>query len=730
MSYKPFCLAFAAMVLQSQSAVAQDALSLERGAEPRSVAVSLVNSAASACGAEVDLGDGRVERRRLEPGETWKLPHFYATEAEFTVSARGVLIARGLRSVMACELRATAKVDTRAGGAAASAAPVVAPAGAAASAPAAAASTGARVNPPQVLAPPPPPADPNSDLLIFARKGSSTVRFVNTIEGTRRFASVDEFSRSGYSVCFLIGQDTLKKLPGIDAQVLTLDRFERGLVGQRQVQRNLVNCVVNNNFVLFDRPDVVIAQRQFLRVMRSSNPAFAEYEEVSELKYTVLVEASQQVVREQEERRRAEQLWASEINALAAADSREKVGSLTLSALRLSSQAAGAAAGGRPVQGQGVRMCALEYTGADRHAVLGYGYREWAGLSPTFRANAEALKWTISPDRPFTRFFSSLENLYVAYQQDPEVCHVFVDFPRNLRQLMTAIERDSRQAAFQVNQVVARDELREGWARKNGFANLAASDLASQLGIDAAMVRRLIAAGVGDKQAFDATVQEMREIRYSNKSTVPEVLTYLADKATAEKTPGASALSVLNERLARQEAEARARMEREQAEARARMEREQAEARARMEREEAQRALARRIEGLLFNKRWSIGNIACNLNGGAHITYTNRAPAGATLILGGNLSQSEQRQSFSYNFIDERTVEYRHDIFADGNAFVMRLVRDPNVLVSSSVSRITIVSPSRIEYRNSIRSIDFDQMLKGNVRYQMKNEEGARTLCP
>jgi hypothetical protein len=94
------------------------------------------------------------------------------------------------------------------------------------------------------------------------------------------------------------------------------------------------------------------------------------------------------------------------------------------------------------------------------------------------------------------------------------------------------------------------------------------------------------------------------------------------------------------------------------------------------------------------------------------------------------LSQSEQRQSFSFNFIDDRTVEYRHDIFADGNAFVMRLVRDPNVLVSSSVSRITILSPSRIEYRNTIRSIDFDQMLKGNVRYQTKDEEGARTLCP
>lgn len=729
MSYKPFYLAFVAMVLQSQSASAQEAFSLERGTEPRSVAVSLVNSAGSACGAEVDLGDGRVERRRLEPGEAWKLPHSYASEGEFTVSARGVVIVRGLRSAPACELRASAKVDTRAGGAAPAAAP------------AAAASTGARVNPPQASAPPPPPADPNADLLIFARKGSNTVRFVNTIEGTRRFASVDEFSRSGYSVCLLIGQDTLKKLPGIDAQALTLERFERGLVGQRQVQRNLVNCVVNNNFVLSDRPDVVIAQRQFLRVMRSSNPAFAEYEEVSEVKYSVLAEASQQVVRAQEERRRAEQLWASEISALAAVDSKDRVGSLTLSALRLPAQSAASAATSRAATGQGVRMCALDYAGSDRQALLGYGYREWAGLSPTFRANAEALKWTINPDRPFTRFFPSLENLYVAYQQDPEVCHVFVDFPKNLRQLMTAIERDSRQAAFQVNQVVPTDELREGWARKNGFPSLAASELASQLGIDAATVRRLIAAGVGDKQAFDATVQEMREIRYSNKSTVAEVLTYLADKATAERTPGASALSVLSERLARQEAEARARMEREQAEARARMEREEAEARARREREEAeararrereeaQRALARRIEGLLFNKRWSIGSIPCNLNGGAHITYTNRAPAGATLILGGRLSQSEQRQSFSFNFIDDRTVEYRHDIFADGNAFVMRLVRDPNVLVSSSVSRITILSPSRIEYRNTIRSIDFDQMLKGNVRYQTKDEEGARTLCP
>jgi len=734
-------------VLWIGAAWAQQPVTLDRGSEPRSVSVSVVNQSSGACGAEMELGDGRVERKRLEPGEAWKVPHVYGSDAEFVVSVRGAAIVRGLRSVMACDLRASARIDTRQGrpaqgSAAAPAAvptpgpaPIQAPAPTASAAPAVPAAVAAPAmpaavavpvlpaaapTPPVAVAPAAPPApDSSADYAVFARKGSNSVRYVNTLEGGRRLASAEELTRNGYSVCVLANPELKKTLPGIDPELVTLDQVERVILGQRQVRRNLLSCVSNGNFVLGSRPDMVVTPRQYLRAIRSSTPSFAEYDEIGEVKFSVLAEASQRVVRAQDERRRTEQSWAAEIEALAASGSKEKMGSLTLSALRLSAAPAAERPSAAALRSsRNVRICALEYSGADRQAVLGYGYRRWRGYSQAFQANAEAAGLTIHPDNPITKGYASIEEIYSAYQQDPEACQIVVDFSRNLKLLMAAIERDKRQRAFEINEVVTVSDLRDEWARKNGFPNLAASELATQVGANLNTIKRLASGGVANKADYAALVEQMRVERYSEKASLNDVLTYLDDRARAATLPGATALSVLNDRR-----------EKEAAEARAQAEKAEAEAKARREREEAQRIAAKKAEDLLLNKRWSIGELPCNLNGGAHITYTNRGPSGDNLVLAGKLNQSEQKQEYSFTFIDEKTVEYRHNIYSGGNAFVMNMLRDPNVLMSGKVSRITIVSPTRIEYRNTLRTIDFDQMLKGNVRHQTKEESGFRTLC-
>jgi hypothetical protein len=272
---------------------------------------------------------------------------------------------------------------------------------------------------------------------------------------------------------------------------------------------------------------------------------------------------------------------------------------LTLSALRLP------IASGRPASEtpnraqQGVRICTLNYTGQDRPPILGYGYRGSEVFAPTFKANADAAKWTINLDRPFTRLFPSIDEMYAAYQQDPEVCHVLVDFPRNLRLLMTAIERDTRERRFQVNELISSGELRDGWARKSGFQDFAASEFASQIGVDSNTVKRLGDAGVTSRVAYDSVVKEMIWSRYSEKATPAEVLTYLDDKAKAAAIPGATAVTVLADRRAREEAEARDRAQKAEAEARARREREEAqraEAAARAAREAEAQAAAKKLE--------------------------------------------------------------------------------------------------------------------------------------
>ncbi len=83
------------------------------GGDPRSFAISVANATGAACGAEIELGDGRTEKKRLDPGENWKIAHAYASDGEFTVAVKGVFISRGLRSVSGCDFKASANVDTR-----------------------------------------------------------------------------------------------------------------------------------------------------------------------------------------------------------------------------------------------------------------------------------------------------------------------------------------------------------------------------------------------------------------------------------------------------------------------------------------------------------------------------------------------------------------------------------------------------------------------------------------
>jgi hypothetical protein len=133
----------------------------------------------------------------------------------------------------------------------------------------------------------------------------------------------------------------------------------------------------------------------------------------------------------------------------------------------------------------------------------------------------------------------------------------------------------------------------------------------------------------------------------------------------------------------------------------------------------------------IFNKKWSLSDLPCNLNGGTYTIYTNQPPTGATEYLAGKKNQSEQRQDFEYRTSDtEKNVLFRlHTIYADGNKFVMQQVGDPNTVVSEVVEKITLQSDQKILITRELRQIDFDQMMAGRVAYTKKTENTFKNLC-
>jgi hypothetical protein len=133
----------------------------------------------------------------------------------------------------------------------------------------------------------------------------------------------------------------------------------------------------------------------------------------------------------------------------------------------------------------------------------------------------------------------------------------------------------------------------------------------------------------------------------------------------------------------------------------------------------------------IFNKKWSLSDLPCNLNGGTYTIYTNQPPSGETTYLAGKINRSEQRQDFEFRISDtEKNVLFRiHTIFADGNKFVMQQVGNPNTVVTEIVEKITLQNNNKIIINRELRQLYFDQILAGKIAYAKKNENTYKNLC-
>lgn len=561
---KNLAVAVAAIILSHPLSV-WAGLSVQQAGESRSVVVVATNPGDAACGLEVKLGDGRSERRRVEPKESLQIQHAYAADGEFTVRVEGVAIVRGLRSVGPCAL--TAQSSVKVGGApgvapaAAAAAPAAAPATAATTAPAtapAAVGTTAAPAPAPAQRPPPVASNPAADLILYARKDSDKFRFVTSIDGARRLDSADRLLSGGYSICYVLYPDAYKSLGATEGQAVLSDEVARSvnaLVNNRAVRNEVRECISSGRFLPMAPFEVLVVQRQVVRQLEA-DPGFAQFQAFAEVTFEALSQNASR--RQQQAARRAQDLaaWTAEIDRLAATDSTEKIGSLSLALV---------SDNGRPV-----RACTLDYSGVQAQAVRGYAEQLLSYTSPNFRSKAVELRASYNANQPFVNVYKTIDAFYTEYQRDKDVCHILVTFPKNLKLVMTAIERDRKSKAYEVNELVATQVVRDTWARKQGFADLAASDFASQIQTNASTLRTLASKGIADKAAYDAVLAEMKASRYSDASTVSEVLAYLDDKAAASGKSGMTATSVRREREARAEQQARAERERREQEERAR----------------------------------------------------------------------------------------------------------------------------------------------------------------
>lgn len=509
------------------SAWAQDGtVTITAGAQARDVVVSVQNGANN-CGMEIRFGDGRDVKKRLEVGEVWTVNHTYAAEGSFGIRAEGVLVARGLRTVGPCSYGHQALFA--AGGNNAS---MQTAAGAPAPAPAAG---GAR---PAASATPADNQGAHQDMVLMVRKNASTLKLVSTIDGGKRLSNTDELVRSGSSLCIVKFPNAYGAVPDTSVDVVAraeLDRYLSQFTGGKQVSLRKVQCIANHsaNATFQASSDLVLVQRQALSILVNGSAEFAQgYEALHEVSHARLFALAEQMKQAEARRQQTLANRVQELDALAQANSTDKIGSIAFGVPRSAGQ---------------VALCTLSYEGDQGAAILGYAYRGLATQSDAFRSQAQSVRATVDNKRPYAKAYANIEALYEARQTKPDECLVYVDFPANLKKVSAALLRDSKASAV-VNELVDTADLRDEWAKVAGYRHYAEYQTARDMKVDAQQFKQLGEYRITDKAGLDAAIRDMQASRYASGSDLGDLLNFLRDKAEAAGKPGVTAVSLRDAR--------------------------------------------------------------------------------------------------------------------------------------------------------------------------------------
>jgi len=537
------------MASMGSGAWAQEAsVSITSGAKPRDVVVSVRNGPNS-CGMEVRFGDGRDEKKRLEAGEVWTLNHSYTADGNFNIKAEGVLVVRGLRSVGPCSYGNEASLALAGNNARLQVA--VAPGTPApAAAPAAAGSRTVPAVAQQAT------QDASQDMVLLMSKSTGTLKFVRTLDGGRRLSNADELARWGVSLCIVKFPNAYGTLPDASVDAAARSEVRRYLTqtaGAKEVNLRSTECIVNDRansrFSFQSSADLVLVQRQALPTLTNSSREFVQgYEALHEISHVSLFAVAEEIRQAQFGRQQAIVSRTQELDTLAQANSVEKVGSIAF---------------GSPRGSGHVAFCTLTYDGERGAAILAYAYSGLATQTDAFRVQAERARATADNNRTYAKAYANIEALYEARQTKPDECLVYVDFPGNLKRILTALQRDGKPTPV-IGELIASADLRDTWAKRTGYQDYAEYQTAQEMRVNAQQFKSLGEFGVRDRAGLEAAVREMQASRYSTSSEVGDVLSFLKDNAEAAGRPGTTAVSIRDARqkAAREASEAGAVAER------------------------------------------------------------------------------------------------------------------------------------------------------------------------
>lgn len=129
----------------------------------------------------------------------------------------------------------------------------------------------------------------------------------------------------------------------------------------------------------------------------------------------------------------------------------------------------------------------------------------------------------------------------------------------------------------------------------------------------------------------------------------------------------------------------------------------------------------------VLDKKWSMGNINCNYNGGSYEIYSRKYPMGHMMYFNGEPATTDSPQEFEFQEKGPTNFTYIGRMGVGVNKIFK--IQDPNQLAAEDVVEITLTSPERIDYVKTIKMLNFDAAVAGQIKYDIKKETGYSILC-
>jgi hypothetical protein len=131
----------------------------------------------------------------------------------------------------------------------------------------------------------------------------------------------------------------------------------------------------------------------------------------------------------------------------------------------------------------------------------------------------------------------------------------------------------------------------------------------------------------------------------------------------------------------------------------------------------------------ITKSKWSVGNLPCNLNGGAYTQYGNQYKTGSLFTAGGKPNATSQRtwHEFTKNADGSVTLDYK--IYADGNRLMEQMTGSRNTVVGGGKTTMRVKGNTLYKSAIIVR-IDLDALLnRQGVKYKTTREDTTSTRC-